>query len=246
VSISGVGWSKLCKPFANEDTYSHNFDVEAGAKILLEGNVFKDCKAPISAATLKLTSGLFNVPTTADAASCSAALGRTCEINSLSGSGEFGSSADTAAVEAIGKADSVWKATSADDVTALETSAGVGKLGSEASGAAVVKVAGVLSAAAAAASSSSVSSSPANVAAPTTSIPVTTSSAASTSPAASTAALKLAANSVGMASKWGRCGGNGWTGATSCEGGSSCKVVNDCEYLYFDIFVGFGLMFLVW
>lgn len=138
--------------------------MEAGAKILIEGNVFQDCKAPVSAATLKLTSGLFNVPTAGDAASCSAALGRDCQINSLSGSGDFGSFTDTAAVEAIGSADSVWKATSAGDVTALKTSAGVGKLSSSAASssstsgsAAVVEAEVVSSALPSSASSSSVS-----------------------------------------------------------------------------------------
>jgi pectin lyase len=210
---------------ANNNNHSHNFDVEAGAKILLEGNVFKDCKAPVSAATLKLTSGLFNVPTTADAASCSVSLGRACEINSLSGSGDFGSFADTAAVEAVGKADSVWRATSADDATALKTSAGVGKLDSEASGGsdagAEVKMASP-------ASSTSVSSLTTIVVSTTT-----TKAPAATSSTASTTAARLTANSVAVVPKWGRCGGNGWTGATSCKGKSSCTVVNDCEYSCF-------------
>jgi hypothetical protein len=188
--------------------------------------VFKDCKAPVSAATLKLTSGLFNVPTAADAASCSAALGRACEINSLSGSGDFGSFADAAAVNAIGKADSVWKATSADDVIALKTSAGVGKLGSGGAAGAKVKIA----------SAASVSSLATIVATTTmTKTPAATHSAAST---VSATAAESTANSAGVVSKWGRCGGNGWTGATSCERGSSCTVINVCEYFCFSILVG--------
>jgi hypothetical protein len=138
-------------------------------------------------------------------------------------------------VEAIGKADSVWRATSADDVTALETSAGVGKLGSEASGPsdteAKVKVAS-------AASPVSVSSLTTIVTSTiTTKTPAATSSTASTFSAASTTTTST--SSVAVASKWGRCGGNGWTGATSCERGSSCTVVNDCEYFYF-------LQFFLW
>ena len=154
---------------------------------MIEGNVFQDCKAPVSAATLKLTSGLFNVPTAGDAASCSAALGRDCQINSLSGSGDFGSFTDTAAVDAIGSADSIWEATSADDVTALKSSAGVGKLSSSsASGSAVVAPVKVVSSASpsstlssSAATSSAASSTKSSTSATATVAATTTSAKAS-------------------------------------------------------------------
>ncbi|KAM0713388.1 hypothetical protein Q7P37_010350 [Cladosporium fusiforme] len=109
-----------------ENNEGHNFDAEDGAKILIEGNVFKDCKAPLSQATLSHSSGIFNVPSADDAASCAAALGRDCETNSLSESGEFGSFTDTAAVEAVSAMDSVWEAVSVDQVSS--SNAGVGKL----------------------------------------------------------------------------------------------------------------------
>lgn len=172
----------------------HNFDVEEGAKILIEGNVFQDCKAPVSAATLKLTSGLFNVPTAGDAASCSAALGRDCQINSLSGSGDFGSFTDTAAVEAVGSADAVWKATSADDVTALKTSAGVGKLSSSASGnsAAAVVEAKAVSSASPSSSSVSPSSAPSSTQSSSSATATTFVTASATSAQASATASSTA------------------------------------------------------
>lgn len=78
--------------------------------------------------TMEVTSGLFNVASAADGASCSAALGRVCQQNSLTGSGDFGSLNDLAAVEAIGEADSVWKATSSRPVPSISRKVGVGKL----------------------------------------------------------------------------------------------------------------------
>lgn len=181
--------------------HSHNFDVEAGAKILIEGNVFQDCKAPVSAAILKLTSGLFNVPTAGDAASCSAALGRDCQVNSLSGSGDFGSFTDTAAVDAIGSADSIWEATSADDVTALKTNAGVGKLSSSSSagGSAVVAPAKVVSSAspsstlASSAATSSVASSTKSSTSATATVAATTASTKASATASNASPIASAA-----------------------------------------------------
>lgn len=103
--------------------------MEQGAKILLEGNVFKNCKTPMTQQTLDVTSGLFNVATAADGSSCSAALGRVCQQNSLTGSGDFGSFSDLAAMEAIAEAASVWKATSARPVPSISRKVGAGKLG---------------------------------------------------------------------------------------------------------------------
>lgn len=203
---------------------SHNFDVEAGAKILMEGNVFKDCKAPVSAATLKLTSGLFNVPAQGDAASCSKTLGRDCQVNSLSGSGDFGSFKDTSAIDAIADSDSIWEATPAADVTSLSTSAGVGKLSSSASSNVVAKAANVSSTFSTSASKSSKAVS--SVAKPSNAA----STVAATTSKATAAAVEDKAQSGAVASRWGRCGGNGWTGATACEKGSSCTAVNECEY----------------
>lgn len=192
--------------------------------------MFQDCKAPVSAATLKLTSGLFNVPSNGDAASCSAALGRDCQVNSLSGSGDFGSFTDTAAVDAIGSADSVWKATSADEVTKLKTSAGVGKLTSSSVSSSAAdteaKVATV-SSSSAAPGTSKVSSATLVASSTTAQASVVSSTTASAAPVA---AKTSSAASQAVASRWGRCGGNGWTGATSCESGSTCTTINDCKY----------------
>lgn len=121
----------------------------------------------------------------------------------------------------------MWEAIAADDVTALKTSAGVGKLSSSSSGTAVAaaKVADVASSVASSSAQSSTTA-----AAPT-------STSTSKSPAATTAAVKaeptvaekadVASDSV--ATRWVRCGGNGWTGAIACEEGSKCTVINDCK-----------------
>lgn len=119
------GSNTSTRKFANASS-SHNFDAEDGATILMEGNVFNDCKAPVTQAILDYGSGVFNVPSAGDAASCASALGRDYEVNSLSESGDFGTFTDTAAVEAVGAFESVWEAMSADEVSS--SNAGVGEL----------------------------------------------------------------------------------------------------------------------
>lgn len=207
---------------------SHNFDAEDGATVLLEGNIFNDCKAPLSSETLSHSKGIFNVPSSSDASACLSALGRNCEINSITDSGEFGSFTDTAAIDAVGKFESVWEAVAASDVSS--TSAGVGKLTSATAKVnAVSNVATVeedskasnWTAGTAAASSETEAETETETEAP----------ASSAAPAASTATA-AAGESTGSstgegAAKYGRCGGIGWDGATSCAEGT-CTVVNDC------------------
>ena len=213
------------------DLASHNFDAEDGATILLEGNVFNDCKAPLSAETLGHSKGIFNVPSASDASACAAALGRDCEINSLTDSGDFGSFTDTAAVDAVGKFASVWEAVAAADVSSAN--AGVGKLDASA---APAKVDADIEVAAAeiepeveapkveAEASTETSSGEASTETEASKAdePVASAEAAAPAPAPSTPA------SGETAAKYGRCGGIGHDGAISCAEGS-CTVINDCK-----------------
>ncbi|KAG9569281.1 pectin lyase-like protein, partial [Aureobasidium melanogenum] len=69
------------------DNSDHAFEIGKGGYVLAEGNVFEDVKAPLEASSY--AGELF----TADSGSaCSSALGRSCEANSLSGSGSFSES----------------------------------------------------------------------------------------------------------------------------------------------------------
>ncbi|KAG9697057.1 Six-hairpin glycosidase, partial [Aureobasidium melanogenum] len=69
------------------DNSGHAFEIGKGGYVLAEGNVFEDVKAPLEASSY--AGELF----TADSGSaCSSALGRSCEANSLSGSGSFSES----------------------------------------------------------------------------------------------------------------------------------------------------------
>ncbi|OJD40784.1 polysaccharide lyase family 1 protein [Diplodia corticola] len=106
----------------------HNFDVSDGAQMLVEGNVFEDCKAPMNIA---VTGGVFSVPDSSAAAQCSSALGRDCQLNQLTDSGDFGSFTDTTVVDSIGAADSVWEAIAASEVAStVVAGAGIGKISS--------------------------------------------------------------------------------------------------------------------
>lgn len=149
----------------------------------------------------------------------------------MTDSGDFGSFTDTAAIEAVGAGESVWEAISADKVTAVKTSAGVGKLSSSSastsSAGTVAKVANVASSETSSSVKASTTAAAATTPAATSKAPAATTSAAD--PAAPKAEEKASAASESVAARWGRCGGNGWTGATACEEGRACIVVNDCK-----------------
>ncbi|KAI4842576.1 pecyin lyase 2 [Aureobasidium sp. EXF-8845] len=69
------------------DNSGHAFEIGEGGYVFAEGNVFENVKAPVEASSF--AGQLF----TADSgSSCSSALGRACEANSLTGSGTFSES----------------------------------------------------------------------------------------------------------------------------------------------------------
>ncbi|KAH0023700.1 Six-hairpin glycosidase, partial [Aureobasidium melanogenum] len=69
------------------DNSGHAFEIGKGGYVLAEGNVFEDVKAPLEASSY--AGELF---TANFGSACSSALGRSCEANSLSGSGTFSES----------------------------------------------------------------------------------------------------------------------------------------------------------
>jgi pectin lyase len=76
-----------------EDNTGHAFEISAGAQILAEGNAFSSVKAPIEDASAG--GSLFTIQDSTAAATCQQFLGRACEVNTLSSSGDFIGTSDT-------------------------------------------------------------------------------------------------------------------------------------------------------
>ncbi|THY50032.1 pecyin lyase 2 [Aureobasidium pullulans] len=104
------------------DNSGHAFEIGEGGYVLAEGNVFENVEAPLEASSFK--GELF----TADSGSaCSSALGRSCEANSLSGSGTFSESNTDFLTKFSGA--SIATAGPASEIKSYVTSnAGIGKL----------------------------------------------------------------------------------------------------------------------
>lgn len=107
-----------------EDNSGHAFEISAGAQILAEGNVFSSLKAPIEDASAG--GSLFAIQDSTAAATCEQFLGRACEVNTLSSSGDFTGTSDTSFManfngQQVASAEAVSAAT-------IKASAGFGKL----------------------------------------------------------------------------------------------------------------------
>jgi len=104
------------------DNSGHAFEIGEGGYVLAEGNVFENVEAPLEASSF--AGKLF----TADSgSSCSSALGRACEANSLTGSGAFSESDTDLLTKFSGAA--VAAADPASEIKSYVTAnAGVGKL----------------------------------------------------------------------------------------------------------------------
>ncbi|KAF7530481.1 hypothetical protein G7054_g9542 [Neopestalotiopsis clavispora] len=224
------------------DSDGHNFDIH-GANVLMEGNVFDNCKTPI----LEVVGTLYNVPDASAASSCSSTLGRACVQNSLTASGDFDSYTDSGALSAFASVDNLQEAMAVDEVAAyVLANAGIGKLSSSGGGSSTSS-----SASAAAATSSTTTkaavatSSVVAEASPSTTLTTkvaTTAAAATTSKAAAVtssstskvaattttqAAAATTAASSGSIALYAQCGGQGWSGSGSCASGATCKQWND-------------------
>ncbi|KAH9208515.1 pectin lyase B [Leptodontidium sp. 2 PMI_412] len=76
-----------------------DFDISAGTKALIEGNVFESVITPMTISTAVLN--VYNVPDAASATACASYLGRNCVVNALSGSGEWPSKTDDTALASM-------------------------------------------------------------------------------------------------------------------------------------------------
>ncbi|KAE8353406.1 pectin lyase fold/virulence factor [Aspergillus coremiiformis] len=67
----------------------HAFDVDDNTWLLLEGNAFDSVTTPITDTTLKSGAAVYNVPDPSAGSGCNQAIGRNCEVNQVSKSGQF-------------------------------------------------------------------------------------------------------------------------------------------------------------
>lgn len=112
------------------DSQGHNFDLDAGANVLLEGNHFQDCRTPIAAAANNIKGNMFNVPNSAAAAQCTAAIGRACVANTLSKSGAFPAHTNNNVIRAFNGVRDAPRASSPEVVANnVSKNAGIGKIG---------------------------------------------------------------------------------------------------------------------
>jgi pectin lyase len=107
-----------------EDNTGHAFEISAGAQILAEGNAFSSVKAPIEDASAG--GSLFTIQDSTAAASCQQFIGRACEVNTLSSSGEFVGTSDTSFMANF-NGQKVASAEAASGAT-IKAGAGFGKL----------------------------------------------------------------------------------------------------------------------
>lgn len=112
-----------------ENVGGHDFDVAEGGNVLIEGNLFKSSKQPITAASASDGGSLFNVPSTSSASNCTSYLGRACVANELTDSGDFGTYTSTSPLSALKAAGGVIDAADASTIAkSVLASAGIGKV----------------------------------------------------------------------------------------------------------------------
>lgn len=109
------------------DSTGHNFEVGSGAKVLAEGNVFQNCKAPIEAGGVQSGGLLFASPSTAANAVCKNYLGRACQLNGFGSSGALAGSSDTSFLANF-KGKNVASAASYEAAKNVPNTAGFGKI----------------------------------------------------------------------------------------------------------------------
>ncbi|VUC19897.1 unnamed protein product [Clonostachys rosea] len=75
----------------------HNFDISSSGRVLIEGNRWENTETPIT--TGSSAAKIWSVPDS----SCTSRLGRNCELNALTASGDFPSRKDSAVLDELAK-----------------------------------------------------------------------------------------------------------------------------------------------
>ncbi|KAK4109244.1 polysaccharide lyase family 1 protein [Canariomyces notabilis] len=102
----------------------HAFEVDSGAQILVEGNVFQNIKTPAEADGGKM----FSSPSTSANAVCSSSLGRVCQINGFGSSGSLSGTDSSFLANFKGKNIASAAAYSSTTVKNVPSTAGFGKI----------------------------------------------------------------------------------------------------------------------
>ncbi|KAF3004663.1 hypothetical protein E8E14_001233 [Neopestalotiopsis sp. 37M] len=107
----------------------HAFDIYQDTSALIEGNVFATVTTPMTSTSS--SGAVYDVPDSSSASACSSYLGRSCQANSLSGSGSWLSLKNTAVLSTFQSYGSRWMVTpiAASSVSAtVLANAGIGKI----------------------------------------------------------------------------------------------------------------------
>lgn len=107
-----------------EDNSGHAFEISSGAQILAEGNAFSSVKAPIEDASAG--GSILTINDASAASTCQQSLGRVCEVNTLSSSGDFTGTSDTSFMSNFAGKDVA--AAEAASAQSIKSGAGVGKV----------------------------------------------------------------------------------------------------------------------
>jgi pectin lyase len=105
------------------DSSGHNFEIDSGAMVLAEGNVFQNIKAPVDS---NMGGRLFSSPNSQANAACSASLGRACQVNGFGSSGSMSGSDSSFLTNFRGK--NIASASSYEDAKNVRNTAGFGKI----------------------------------------------------------------------------------------------------------------------
>ncbi|TGJ79515.1 hypothetical protein E0Z10_g9252 [Xylaria hypoxylon] len=103
----------------------HDFEVDSGAKVLLEGNVFQN--AGLEVDTSSISGLIFTSPTSASNAACSSYLGHTCQLNAYGSTTSY-TGTDTSFFQYFSGKNVASAATASSVQSTVPNTAGYGKI----------------------------------------------------------------------------------------------------------------------
>lgn len=105
---------------------AHGFEIGEGGYVLVEGGVFSGVDAPEDTGSSR-AGELYSVVDSSAASACSSVLGRNCQVNSFTDSGNLDGE-DSGALDKFSGLSNVAAASTAEEAQNVVNSAGVGKI----------------------------------------------------------------------------------------------------------------------